>query len=590
MRQAPAPSSTLRQPGVPLSQMLVEKGLCKPYHPNSKVARALAEGGPQRTREFDRVLSIPRRVLDGTSVADLTDFYRISEGTMALWPLQSAALSEASRQDGLFAPLGVGAGKTLITLLLPFAMNSKKAVLLVPPQVRDQLISRMIPEYFQHFKMPLDTLRVVAYSELSSAKHQDILERLCPDLIIADECHLLRRRSSARTKRFLRFAKEHPECRFAFLSGTMTKRSILDYAHLIELALRKNSPLPNRWPELQLWAGALDPPVKDAPLPPGVLTQLCAAGEDVRSGYRRRLTETEGVVATEEGAIGTSLLILSRRVVVAPAVARLLDTVRNSWQLGDEEFEDAMTLRAALRQIAAGFYYEWEWPNGEKDYEWLAARRAWHRELREILKRGKAGMDSPLLVVRAMTRGEIEVENWAAWAAVKDRYRPTPPVRTVWVDDYLVDNAAKWAEETGEDGERGGILWTEHRALGYRLREKFGFPFFEGGDDLALLDAANDPASYPVLVCSIAAHGTGKNLQARSRMLVLEPPANGVAWEQLLGRLHRPGQAADTVDVGVFVHTEEYQRAFDQALADASFIEQTQGQRQKLLYATKVLS
>ena len=67
--------------------------------------------------------------------------------------------------------------------------------------------------------------------------------------------------------------------------------------------------------------------------------------------------------------------------------------------------------------------------------------------------------------------------------------------------------------------------------------------------------------------------------------LVLTPPGSGAAWEQLLGRLHRPGQNADEVLFKVWTHTKELRASFEQALADASYIETTLGSKQKLSYA-----
>ena len=50
--------------------------------------------------------------------------------------------------------------------------------------------------------------------------------------------HHFRHHGSTQTERFLRYMKDHPECRFAALSGTMAAKSIRDYAPLIELAAR----------------------------------------------------------------------------------------------------------------------------------------------------------------------------------------------------------------------------------------------------------------------------------------------------------------------------------------------------------------
>jgi len=135
-----------------------------------------------------------------------------------------------------------------------------------------------------------------------------------------------------------------------------------------------------------------------------------AAGHDiqevVRGAFRRRLVETPGVVATEESAIGTSLVIQAQRPIVPAEVQVKIRDVRNRWEIDGEELVDALSVARIARQLAAGFYYRWEWPGGVKDEEWLSARREWNREVREILKLSRKGLDSPMLIANACERGD----------------------------------------------------------------------------------------------------------------------------------------------------------------------------------------
>ncbi|RUO93093.1 hypothetical protein D7Y11_11445 [Corallococcus sp. AB018] len=88
------------------------------------------------------------------------------------------------------------------------------------------------------------------------------------------------------------------------------------------------------------------------------------------------------------------------------------------------------------------------------------------------------------------------------------------------------------------------------------------------------------------IVASLRAHGTGKNLTAFSRMLFVNPPADGGAWEQAIGRIHRQGQLADECEVELYQHTEELADAFRKARDFARFIEQVEGTPQKLCFAS----
>jgi hypothetical protein len=89
-------------------------------------------------------------------------------------------------------------------------------------------------------------------------------------------------------------------------------------------------------------------------------------------------------------------------------------------------------------------------------------------------------------------------------------------------------------------------------------------------------------------VLSIAAHGTGKNLQWTNRNLVCTPPTGGDIWEQLIGRTHRQGQTADEVFVDVYQHTAAVVEGFAKARSSAVYSESTMGQRQRLAIANLV--
>lgn len=559
---------------------------------------AFRSSGVSESVELDRIIRLPRRECIFTEYEDLTERFRKPGGTMSIWPLQSAALHEAKKANGLLALLSAGSGKTLVSLLVGSMMDAKRIVLFVPPQLRAQLLTKDIPRLNQHFYLPLDKLTVVAYSELSSAKSADLLDELKPDLIVSDECHAYRHKNAARTRRWLRYHKDHPECRFVGLSGTITRRSLRDFGHLAEHALRARSPVPLNWHSLNEWAEAID--IGRDPLPAGALRKLAneeelllidlrdpiKSQEGVRKAFRRRLVETPGVVATEEGAVGTSLVLTGLRPPVPPEVAAALKALRETWCLGEDELVDILSVVRAGCQLAAGFYTRWNWPGGIPDREWLEARSEWNRELREILKLSRKGLDSPLLVMNAIRRGDLRSDTFGSWETAKEKYDPEPPRETVWISDFLVREAVRWGKETC-DKANGGICWFAHRALGEAIAKMGGFPFFGGGEQAAKDLTSITPKKAPVIVCSIKAHGTGLNLQAYSRNLFTTPPA-GLEAEQTIARTHRPGQDADQVSVDLFVHTPESVRAWLNSLRDARYVETSSGQKQKILYCERI--
>jgi len=395
---------------------------------------------------------------------------------------------------------------------------------------------------------------------------------------VLDEAHKLKRPQSARTKRFRRYTSEHPGCRVVALSGTMTSQTILDYAHFCELALGKGSPLPSGYHELVDWGGALDVDPLE-PRAPGALMGFCAPGEGVREGYRRRLVETPGVIATEgEGFDGT--IIVRQAPIRLPAkVEAVRERVTSTWEIGDQVITEATHFGRVMKQLSCGFYYEWRWPGDTPDQEWLEARRWWYRELRTFLQhRSKAGLDSRLLVERALKKGEVvgDIKDaWHAWSKVADR--PEPETVAVWIDPFMVEAAKRWAKAN-----KGGIIWYEHRTAFEHAFRDAGFPVYASGDDA-------DEATEDVIVCSIRAQGTGKNLQYRyHRNLIISMTSSGDTLEQLIGRTHRPKQPEDEVIVDWFAHTPEMIRAYAKAKARAVYMQETTGQRQKILLAKEV--
>ena len=309
--------------------------------------------------------------------------------------------------------------------------------------------------------------------------------------------------------------------------------------------------------------------------------EFCKEGEDDhRAGFRRRLVETPGVVATSESSLGTSLYLHELKTNVPDVIRRALKKLDDTWAIGDEELEDAMRVVAVARQLAMGFYYVWDWPNGEPDREWLQARKDWHVVVRDILRyRSKKGLDSPLLVAAAASRGELrpaEQEKWDAWALVKGR--PVPPTIPVWLSDFAMRSALDFVEN-----EEPLVVWVDHRAVEMWFRQNTTLPVYGAGED-RIIDEKGDRT----IVASVRAHGTGKNLQMWSSALVMSPPANGTVTEQLVGRHHRPGQIADEVNITFMLHLDAQRLALAQAINDAEYVQETTGQMQKVLAATKL--
>ncbi len=603
-----------------LLQKMIERTGKEPS-PNSKIAGILWQKGVDKSPELERILELPRRVLKLDEVPDLTPLYLHTEvcgvrncdlcsrGSARLLPLQSAILLEAELYRGALGALPVGRGKTLASMLLVDALQLRRAVILVPPDVRDQLISVDIPRYARHFTLPLGRFQVVSYSQLSNHRTADVLERINPDGIIADEAHCLKNPQSSRTKRWKHCMKERPGIPFVPMSGTLTTRGPKDYAHLSETSLKSRSPVPRGYKEIEEWDDALRTRKEhEESMPPGALLAFCtgeeldalAAGkltgtQAARAGFLRRLVQSPGVIGSTEDDVECSLIIRERKVEVPSDVKDAIRQLERTWALGDEEIDSAATMAAKGREMSCGFYYVWDWPNGVKDVEWVEARKAWNRAVRDVLAhRSRPGLDSPLLVANAAARGNLpSVEKeWNDWARVKDR--PVPPTKPIWISDFLMRDAvdwSEWARGTKGDSAGDGIIWFAHTAVEAWLRVNTEIPVFGAGSSDEVIAMAAADIAPKVIALSVNTHRKGKNLQFHwSQNYFTYCPANGEAWEQALGRTHRRGQKEDRVLADVALHTQAVRSAWDAAVASARYIEDASpAGPQKLNYATRLI-
>ena len=528
--------------------------------------------------EVARILALPR--IEGMR-APPTNAHTLrlpGPSPAVLRPGQLAALGEAQRERGLLGVIGVGQGKLLISLLAPSVIEGvERPLLLVPaqlvPQTRTEL-QRWSAVFRVH-----PNLKVMSYNDLSTATGQAALQAHNPDLIIADECHHLRHRTAARTRRLVRWFQENPTTLFVALSGTITSRSVADFDHLSELALRERSPLPREWLELEAWAAVMDAHGEPTSHQTGAVAPLLAAfpkAANAREAFLMRLRSAPGVICTiDTSAAECSLRLEPHRLPDPPPALRdALRDLRRAWVLPDgTEILRASDFAAAERQLQSGFYYVWDWGAAGPDQEWLAARAAWSAEVRSILARRLPFVDSPL-----------QAETWvrsrpntgaaaalAAWEAIEDRCRPPQVAR--WVSYAVMDATLRRVEALEHD--HGAVLvWVESVAV-MDVLESMGLDVLRPGQPV--------PTKPRTLVLSRHSHGVGRNLQGWSTNLLVEPMSSGTAIEQLIGRTHREGQEADEVYIEVIHWTALPLRGIEAAMEDARYVETSTGQRQKLL-------
>lgn len=605
--------------------------------------------------EFQRIFNLPRRVWDVSIMENnlcgrISAAFKLPTGQQELRPIQAAALADGHDLRGLLGPIRVGEGKTLLSFLFPVVVQGiHRPVLLLPASLVEKTWNEFEgykKDWICHPAFATESQfeqAVITYEKLGRDSGKDALLARLPEMLIGDEVHKLRNRNAACTKRVERFLLANPECIFLGMSGSITKRSIRDYWHLLQWALKARMPLPRTEKEMEVWAEALDERRVDvlSRRDPGVLMRLCTQEEQekvspkrtaplgrtdqmphffgnleekldmVRHGYQRRLRETPGIICSPDTNLDCSLQIRRIAFDPGPIVRDHLEELRENKTTpnGDLLVLPVDIWRHAREMAACGFWYRWEPP---PPAEWLSARRRWNWLVRQILipeqmrpkkdlRREMMGevpdgemyeqykhlhLDSPFQVANAVVQGRITEQNvifaYNEWNRVKDSYKIN--VVAEWISPEPLNFCEEWVRQNGD-----AILWVEHRAFGEALAQRLKTGFCSNGG----LDAEGRTIeSYKgkIVVASVAANKEGRNLQAWNKNFIISAPPNGALHEQLIGRTHRPGQKEDTVYVDWLCACAEQDEGFSQLMADARYIQHTTGQSQKLLYADHVVA
>lgn len=414
---------------------------------------------------------------------------------------------------------------------------------------------------------------------------------------LVSNCQMLRHVARGRGKRMRDYLNAYPETAFVGMTGSLTRRSIKDYAKLTEWSLKEGSPLPKSFYDACDWADALDENVPDGErIDPGALMDFCENGEPPRIGYRRRFVETPGVITTEESLVDTGLVLRECPIEVPPVIRNAFDTLAKEWELpGGDTVSTVLDWIRHAEELSQGYYNRWVWGPSGPDVEWLMARSAWRKFVHKVIKNSRSvSYDTELQVANAVRDGTLicPADEYNQWHNIKGR--ANPKTEAVWLSDFMIDKIMAWLENPTmfdpPDAEKDtapvrGIVWVEHSAVLTRLKEKGANVFFAGDDSIrsATVNCA----------ASLGSHGVGKDLQQYNRNLWACVPDNATSVEQCIGRTHRAGQnefgfsqEAETVYFDMFLHCRQLWTCWEKVKRQAEFIRDTTGQNQRIDIAT----
>ncbi len=588
--------------------------------------RIRARRRPDTYPEVRRVITLPRtgKVSKATVNKVSKQYVQGAEydAGYRLFPSQVGMLQAYDKYDGAFGNIAVGNGKTdtaLLTAALAMKKGVSRVMLLVPPDVYQQLVKRDIPRARQKlvFNIPVFGLGkkprakraeiarsgcglyLMTYSLLSTSDSQELLRTIDAGLVICDEAQELRNLKSAKTKRFFAWVKErqpHGVC----MSGTLTTKSPMDYHHLLRWCLGANSPLPRTVVGAQVWSTTVMSQGRPNREQMAQVRPLLdwAKTDDPREAYRKRFESCPGVVSTGMDKLGTSLL-LRNTPAMSPSskLVSLMNQVEESWvSPNGDELTSSLEKHLALSELSAGFYTRRVWPEHRLREEAIQAwklRQAYNKEVREFIggqRKPIDGLDTPGLVEQGVWGHDPHLPQslsdafwaWHDWTIMFSGGLPERLSEPVRVDSYKVDLAVRWALSLSHPG---GIIWVHHQEMGRWVAEALtaaGLPVLEKVGGAEWLQ--DDGSDKYFCVASIEAHHKGKNLQHHKHQFILQWPRSSEYMEQLLGRCHRQGQTADRLIVTTCLSNAWDLAQKEGTLEDTRYVQETTGNAQKLLY------
>jgi len=515
---------------------------------------------------------------------------------LRLFDIQQAALSTLEEHGKGFFSIGVGGGKTLLTMLAHQALSVHPDDVLALTKAK--LVKEADNEY-NKFKDKLD-LKPTDYKSYSwISRNERYFWEKEPKVIVADECHMLANKSSNRTAYFITYMRENPDCVFIPMSGTLTGKSILEYAHLLKFALRDDMPLPDPfsdfgWSRLQSMSRVIDSRPQAPPTAQDYRTTAWELNKDESEtyyeAYHRVLASAPGVLLQEGTAFDGPIGVGQYYYELPDELAEAITKIKEDAQLPDDAYVTSETDAAnKVKQLPIGFYYQ-------RIYEecHTAAWRRARRERDELIteqyrseKRKKFGRLTDARIMNAFRSGEYSDPRWDRWEPFADV--PEPDVETIVVDTNPIYCTLRFCEALSRETGENILLWYRSRAIRDFLQSELAWEpeacyiAVPGRGDAPPRGA--DLGDKPtVAAVSLSSHGTGLNLQDYSINVFLQPPTGGRLWEQVLGRTHRPGQEEE-VRAYVNSTTRVLARCLDKGKRDAEYVKKTIKSEQKLVLA-----
>lgn len=566
--------------------------------------------------DMRRIRALPQRTLADeqgarASVRRYTAAFALRPGLAVKWQ-QAVSLDECKVNPcGAIMQLPVGTGKTLTAEWIPLviaelekrAKRPLRCVLITDASLEKKTYKDR-RSFAGQWRCASPPPRIVTRESLALEKNAYLLEtEIDPEIILIDECDGLSNFDASAPQRIHRFLYppklqrsgqppvRRPGKRVFAMTGTLSRRSIMGYWHLLLWCLGDGAPVPVVRAEAEAWAGVLDDAAPRAGFrpKPGALGDTLDAA---RAWYLDRLASTPGVVLIDEDS--AAHIPLTIRVELAPDCPVLedaFDGLRLRWESpGGEDVTDALSMLRIEGQVGTGLFTYFEPPPPR---EWREARKALGAFIRARIaatRHAYTPLDTDAQVMRAHPNHPAVQD----WRKIKDTYDPAAHARVEWLSTVTLEWCKAWLTQRKPFAVPRGaavpsILWCGGVEFGERLSEELGVPYYgprgrEASTGRELHDAKATGVDARI-VCSWHANKRGFNLQGWARQGIVQPPQSAKYAEQIIGRGHRQG-ATQPVEFTWLATSGGTLDSFAAMISEAKFARDTTKLTQKILRAT----
>jgi hypothetical protein len=349
----------------------------------------------------------------------------------------------------------------------------------------------------------------------------------------------------------------------------------------------------------------------------------------IREAFQMRMNSAPGVVSSPDSVVKASVSIENHEFTWDEGpewdtLAGLMAQCKDAFLTPNgDEIEHAIHVFKWMIELCAGFYNELVWPEPEalakrkkiSEGEALAAlssakhahklHQFFAKEQRLFFDYSPPYLATPMQVGLAISQGKTKEmpgkmlaahslwQNAVADAEARHGFLVERDKHQVRVCDFRMQAAVRWAQNMfAKHG--SALLWVYHREVAVWLAElcrAAGLPtvLCQAGAN-AEIKAQFDPdtgRADSVVIASIRAHGTGKNLQKAPAQLFVQWPRDAKHAEQTLGRVHRNRveEFRDHVTINSMNVLPYDHVLFAACLNDAVYQHQASNRR-KMVYAT----